>query len=87
VAIAISTVPNPMRGLGVVRFWLPRNEAVTLDVVDARGRRVARLADGESHAAGLNEIPYDPRALGNGLYFLRLRTTSAEGRSKIAIVR
>jgi hypothetical protein len=86
-AISLSAAPNPIRSPGLVRFWLARTEPVTLDVLDASGRRMARLADGEIRSPGLNEIPYDPGPLHNGLYFLRLRTTSREEIGKVAIVR
>ena len=86
-AIALSAVPNPIRGLGVARFWLVRSEPVTLDLLDASGRQVARLADGELRGPGLNEVSYDLGSLQNGLYFLRLRTASQEGIGKLAIIR
>jgi hypothetical protein len=80
-------MPNPMRSIGLVRFWLPQAERVTLDVVDLHGRTVATLLDGELRSTGLQQLTYDPRRLGNGIYFLRLRAGSGEETQKIAVVR
>jgi hypothetical protein len=85
--IALAAAPNPMRSQGLVRFVLARSGWVTLEVLDASGRVVARLADGEPRPAGLNEIAYEPGALHNGLYFLRLRTAAGEAIGKVAIAR
>ena len=86
-SIALAASPNPMRAQGLVRFILAESGPVTLDVVDATGRVVARLARGEQRPSGLNEIGYDPGALHNGLYFLRLRTAAGEAIGKVAIAR
>ena len=85
--IALTASPNPLRSQGLVRFQLAQSATVTLEVLDANGRVMSRLADRESRPAGLNEIPYDPTTLHNGIYFLRLRTAAGEAIGKVAIAR
>jgi flagellar hook assembly protein FlgD len=59
---------------------LPRASSVTLDVFDVRGRHLRQLLDGNL-AAGTHPVHWDGRdhagrALGAGLYFVRLKTPS-----------
>ena len=86
-SFALAGVPNPMRALGLVRFWLPQAERVTLEVVDLHGRPVAKLLSDEPRASGLQQLAYDPGRLANGIYFLRLRAGAGEASEKITIVR
>lgn len=69
--------PNPFRGSTVISFVLDHERPITLDVLDASGRRVALLYEG-SLAAGLQEITWNGRTLqggraASGVYFYRLR--------------
>jgi hypothetical protein len=68
--------PNPASRATTLAFALPRAGRVRLDVLDAAGRRVRSLADGE-RAAGTHAIAWDLRdaedhPVAAGLYFLRL---------------
>lgn len=69
--------PNPGRGQVGFGFALPREADVSLDVFDARGRRVASLAHGR-WPAGEQRLVWDGRDLqgrdaGSGLFFARLQ--------------
>ena len=83
--------PNPARGSVTVAFELPRPARVRVAVFDAAGRLVRTLADG-ARPAGTQSLAFDlrderGRALGAGLYLVRLE---AEGRvftRRIAAVR
>jgi hypothetical protein len=86
-SFALTGVPNPMHALGLVRFWLPQADRVTLEVVDLHGRTVATLLSDEPRAPGLQQLAYDPGRLSNGIYFLRLRAGAGESSEKIAIVK
>jgi len=78
-ALALSSVtPSPLTpGVrGVVRFSLPSAADVTLDLYDARGRRVREVAAAR-YAAGPHSVAFetmgaDGRDLSSGVYFLRL---------------
>ena len=65
--------PNPSRGSVEVPFELAVAGAARLTVVDALGREVARLVDGEV-AAGVQRATLDGRALAAGVYVLVLET-------------
>jgi predicted outer membrane repeat protein len=71
-------VPNPFTARTTVRFGLAQAAPVALDVYDLAGRRVRRLANGESYAAGAHAIEWDARddagrTVRAGVYFCRLR--------------
>ena len=77
--------PNPVHSRTRFEFDLPRDAAVSLEVFDASGRRVATLADG-AWPAGRHQVHWQPvdRAGGvlrAGLYFAHFRTP---GLSRVA---
>jgi hypothetical protein len=57
--------PNPFAGPVTLRFGLARGGDVALDVFDAQGRRVRRLAGG-AMAAGLHAVEWDGRDAAGG---------------------
>jgi hypothetical protein len=69
--------PNPFRAGTELRFALPASGRVDLDVIDVRGRVVARVLDGELRPAGRHAVRWDGRdgagrSVASGVYFLRL---------------
>jgi hypothetical protein len=74
--------PNPFRGRTEFEFALASPEAVSLRVVDVRGRVVARLVE-SSLAAGLHRAAWGGGDLPAGIYFALLRTASREEAVKI----
>ena len=83
--------PNPCNPRAVVRFSLPRAMAATLDLHDAAGARVRRLAAG-AFVAGAHELAWDGRddhgrESASGTYLLRLVTAEGVRTAKVALVR
>ncbi len=69
--------PNPFNPQTLIPFTLAGSGEIALDVYDARGRLVRRLAYGE-FAAGAHTVRWDGtddrgRAMSSGTYFARLR--------------
>ncbi|HJQ65977.1 MAG TPA: FlgD immunoglobulin-like domain containing protein [Gemmatimonadales bacterium] len=69
--------PSPFASRTRLRFALPAEAEVTLDVLDVGGRRVRTLVRGERRAAGTHAIEWDGRGDGgdrtpSGVYFVRL---------------
>jgi 1,4-alpha-glucan branching enzyme len=68
--------PNPARGERTIDFSVARTGNVVLDVVDAAGRRVARVLDGTmeagAHTAAWNGRDGAGRPVAAGVYFARL---------------
>jgi endonuclease/exonuclease/phosphatase family metal-dependent hydrolase len=68
--------PNPFRGTTTLRYDLPREAAVSIELFDLSGRRVAAIVEGRQ-PAGHHQLRWGPAAGGGrleaGLYFLRFR--------------
>ena len=63
--------PNPFNPTTNIRFELPEQADVRLEVFNVAGQRVALLASG-SHTAGQHTVSFDASAFSSGLYFYRL---------------
>lgn len=62
--------PNPFSQSTTIRYSLPQEMHVRLQVYDALGRRVATLVDARQRP-GLYERDFDANGLPSGVYFLR----------------
>jgi hypothetical protein len=83
--------PNPFNPRTRIRFALPRQDDVLLEIYDVRGHLVRRLVDAPVQA-GHHEFVWDGRddagrTLGSGTYVYRLRTASDVATRKMTLVR
>jgi hypothetical protein len=84
--------PNPFNPSVSVGLYLDSDRAVTIGVLDLRGRRVRTLYDGRA-AAGWRTVVWDGlddagRAAASGIYFLRADSPGAPAVTrKLALVR
>jgi len=90
--LAVGAFPNPFNPATTFHFDLPREGAVTLEVYDVSGRRVARLLDGAVLAAGRYEVPWhgqtdDGRPLASGIYGFRLLAGGESRLGKITLLK
>ncbi|HEU4365608.1 MAG TPA: T9SS type A sorting domain-containing protein [Candidatus Krumholzibacteria bacterium] len=77
----LRTFPNPLHGSTRIAYAVPASGVVSVEIVDVRGRVVARPVD-RRHDAGSHEVVWNGRsdagqALPSGVYFARL--VSAQG--------
>ncbi|MFH1313486.1 MAG: metallophosphoesterase [Candidatus Eisenbacteria bacterium] len=71
--VITGTSPNPFSEHAVIRFGLPRDGTVRIDVYDVSGRLAVSLVR-EDYPAGYHEVDWqNDGKVGTGLYFLRLR--------------
>ena len=63
--------PNPFQGRTQIRFTLPAEMDVRLDVFDAQGRKVRSVLNGRL-SSGRHEAIFDASSLAKGTYFYRL---------------
>lgn len=86
-----SIAPNPMNPTTRVHFTLTRPGPVRVDLYDARGRHVAcvldRTLDPGEHDAVWDGTDTEGRAVASGVYFVRVRSSSADEVGKVALVR
>ena len=71
----VSVYPNPVAGRATARVEVSTARRVTVEVLDALGRRVATLADREL-APGRHDLPFDTAGLPAGVYLVRWGSTS-----------
>lgn len=63
--------PNPFNPSTCIRIELPESGELVLDILDIRGRVVDHMLMNKQ--AGRHEIPYAPKQLSTGMYFIRAR--------------
>jgi len=82
------SVAHPMRPGDRIRFRLPVEGPCELTLLDVTGRVVATFARGV-RAAGDHELAWDDkgRAVGAGIYFLRLSAARSQVTRRIALLR
>lgn len=85
VATLHAPAPNPSAGRATVSFSLVRAATVRRDVVNALGRTVATLADGE-HAPGRYHADV-PGALAPGVYVVRLVADGSASTRRLTVSR
>lgn len=78
--------PNPFNPSTAIKYGLPHDAKVTLEVFDALGRRVAVLVNAPQ-PAGYHEAVFQNPALPSGLYFYRLQAGTFVQTNKMVILR
>jgi hypothetical protein len=68
--------PNPFAATTSLAFHLPDAGAVTAEVFDLLGRRVAQPLDRAALAAGQHTVTLDGATLPSGVYLVRLQTAT-----------
>jgi len=78
--------PNPFNPETEIRYSLPENGRVKLDVYDLLGKRVAVLVD-EDQQAGFRSVRFDAKGLSSGVYYYRMTAGRYTGVRKMLVVR
>lgn len=78
--------PNPFNPATVIRFHLPVDTEVRLEVFDMLGRRIAVLVD-ERMQAGKHEMTFDGSRLSSGVYVYRLRAADFNRTRRMMLIR
>lgn len=63
--------PNPFNPTTVLRYALPKNSHVSINVYDLIGQKVSTLVDGEE-TQGYHEVAFDGSRFASGVYLIRL---------------
>jgi uncharacterized protein (DUF1501 family) len=78
--------PNPFNPTTTIRYQIPAETGVRLEVFDDSGGSVEVLVDGVQ-SAGIHEMRFDARNRASGVYFCRLRAGSYTETRKMVLVR
>jgi hypothetical protein len=85
-SILVQNYPNPFNASTEVRYRLPADGRVRLDVFNVTGQRVEQLLDAHQ-AAGEHLLNWNPAGLPSGIYFLRLQAGERTATAKAVLVR
>jgi hypothetical protein len=90
-ALAVTGYPNPLSTQTTISFRLPETVAVSLEIYDMLGRRVACLASSQQ-PAGLqsvfwNATDHSGSPVSSGVYFVKLRAAGQVQTQKLVIMR
>ena len=72
--------PNPFNPTTTIRFQLPVQASVTLELYNILGQRVRFLLDQQQLSAGTHNITLDASSLATGVYFYRLTANTGNGK-------
>ncbi|MFY7997552.1 MAG: IPT/TIG domain-containing protein [Candidatus Kapaibacteriota bacterium] len=87
VSAALTVIsPNPAQNLVSVKFALPKETAVVLSMVDARGQLIKTLAEGW-FASGEHQVEFDASAVPNGAYMILLHTEQQKISRSVQLIR
>lgn len=81
-----AVTPNPARGSAHVALSLPQAGTVTVEVLDALGRRVLVVHDGPL-GAGTHALALDTQALPAGVYLLRAEASGTQATRRLVVAR
>jgi hypothetical protein len=78
--------PNPFNPTTTIRFALPDQSEIRLEVYTITGQRVAVLAEG-SRSAGWHTVTFEGAGLSSGVYIYRLQSAGAVQTRKLLLVK
>ena len=78
--------PNPFNPTTVIKFSLPKETRITLDVFNVIGQHVVTLFDGVK-PAGFYDVTFRSDGLASGIYFYRLTTNEKSFVKKMMLVK
>lgn len=87
----LPSAPHPVLTHTTLRYGVPDEARVTLELYDLLGRRVASLVDGKRVSAGYHTLSWTARAggraLSSGTYLLRLQADDVTRTQRLVVVR
>jgi len=84
--IKIGEFPNPFNNQTTIRFELPEDNLVRLDIYNILGQPVARLVNGRLNA-GVHQYKWNADRAASGVYFYRLETKNEIYQNKLILIK
>jgi uncharacterized protein (DUF1501 family) len=80
----VSNFPNPVRSATTITFTTG-NAYVVINLMDAQGRFVAKIAEG-NFPAGTHKVPFDRSNLNSGTYFYQVKINGVGVTKKMLVI-
>jgi hypothetical protein len=84
--LGVKVYPNPVKALSVIRYSLPAEGKVSLQLYDISGRLVKTLVN-EDKKPGSYSITLNTKILSAGVYFIFLQTESKRIIERLVIIK
>ncbi|TVQ67478.1 MAG: T9SS C-terminal target domain-containing protein [Balneolaceae bacterium] len=81
-----SNYPNPFNPVTNIRYELPQQSPVRIEVFDISGRRIALLLE-TTQQAGIYTIQFDGSGISSGLYYLRFQASGYSAIQPITLIK
>jgi hypothetical protein len=78
--------PNPFNPQTSIRFGLPAEDRVRIDIYDVLGRKVMTLTD-QRYQAGFHSVQFNGQSMSSGVYFYRLITSDRVMNKKMTFIK
>ncbi|WNJ15907.1 T9SS type A sorting domain-containing protein [Pontibacter sp. G13] len=82
--VNFQTYPNPVSTQAFIRYELPENMSISVEVLDIQGRTVETLVR-DFQLAGEQTITWKPQGISNGLYLIQLTTPHGQISQKVLL--
>jgi hypothetical protein len=83
--LAVGNFPNPFAKTTAIRYTVPTECFVALEIYDVAGRQVATLLNAE-RTSGPGSVEWDASGLAGGIYFVKLRAAERIRTRKIVLL-
>jgi hypothetical protein len=78
--------PNPFNPATNIRFGLPEDGKVTIDIFNIEGKKLATLADG-NYTAGYHTVSFDGSEWPSGVYFYRINMSDFQSIKRMVLLK
>jgi len=82
----VSPRPNPFNSQTVIRYDMPLERKVTVQIFDLNGREIAQLQNG-LQSAGSHQVVWDGINFVSGLYFCRLNAGDCSKTTRLLLIK
>ena len=78
--------PNPFNASTMIKYGLPQDSRVTIEIYDVLGHRVTTLCD-EMQTAGYHQVIWDASSVATGMYFYKIKADNYTQTRKMLLVK